>query len=493
MEKYDIYGDIARRTGGELFIGVVGPVRTGKSTFITKFTENFILPNIGNKLQRQIALDEMPQSADGKTIMTTQPKFIPANGVKVQFKNKATTMVRLVDCVGYFVEGASGHEEDGKARMVKTPWSDSEMTFEKAAEFGTEKVIDEYSTIGLVVTTDGSFGDIPRENYVSAEERVIKKLALKNKPFIIILNSANEDSPKAIEAKNKLEEKYGVSVALVNVLKMTADDISDIMEKVLLEFPMKSFNIEMPKWLQALPPENPIIGRFLSTVKTASQEVNKMKDFAQITGLFPDEDEEFGEVALKELNLANGVGEYSATVKDGLFYKVLSAECGEDIADDYGLLSYIKGFSVDKRRFAKIKEALASAEENGYGVVLPSIDEMNLEEPALVKKGGRYGVKLKATAPSLHIMKVDVATEVSPIVGTEKQGEDLIKFIMDKFEDNPAGIWDTNMFGKSLHDLVKEGMAEKINSMPKEAQNKMRKTVTRIVNENKGGLICILL
>ena len=492
MEKYDIYSDIARRTEGELFIGVVGPVRTGKSTFITKFTENFILPNIGNKLQRQIALDEMPQSADGKTIMTTQPKFIPANGVKVQFKNKVTAQVRLVDCVGYFVEGASGHEEDGKARLVKTPWSDSEMTFEKAAEFGTEKVIDEYSTIGLVITTDGSFGEIPRENYISAEERVIKKLTDKGKPFIIVLNSANVTSPKAIDTKNKLEEKYGVSVALVNVLNMTADDISDIMEKVLLEFPMQSFNIEMPKWLQALPPENPIVNRFLTEVKTASQEVNKMKDFAHITGLFED-DEEYGSIALKELNLASGVGEYQATVKDGLFYKVLSNECGEEIVDDYGLLSYIKGFSESKRRFAKIKDALSEAEENGYGVVLPSLDEMNLEEPALVKRGGKYGVKLKASAPSLHIMKVDVSTEVSPIVGTEKQGEDLINFIMNKFEDNPAGIWETNMFGKSLHDLVKEGMAGKINAMPKEAQNKMRKTVTRIVNENKGGLICILL
>lgn len=492
MEKYDIYGDIAHRTGGEIFIGVVGPVRTGKSTFITKFTENFILPNIGNKLQRQIALDEMPQSADGKTIMTTQPKFIPANGVKVQFKNKATAQVRLVDCVGYFVEGATGHEEDGKARLVKTPWSDSEMTFEKAAEFGTEKVIEEYSTLGLVITTDGSFGEIPRENYIPAEEKVIKKLAAKGKPFIIIVNSADVTGAKAIDTKNTLEEKYGVSVALINIQQMTANDISDIMEKVLLEFPMQSFNVNMPKWLQALPPENALVGRFLKEIKTASEDICKMKDFSRITGLF-DNDEEYGNIELTELNLASGVGEYKATVKEGVFYKVLSDECGEEIADDYGLLSYIKGFAESKRRFAKIKDALNEAEDSGYGVVLPSIEEMNLEEPVLVKRGGRFGVKLKASAPSLHIMKVDVATEVSPIVGTEQQGEDLINFIMNKFEDNPAGIWETNMFGKSLHDLVKEGMAGKINAMPKDAQNKMRRTVTRIVNENKGGLICILL
>lgn len=492
MEKYDIYGDISRRTGGEIFIGVVGPVRTGKSTFITKFTENFILPNIGNKLQRQIALDEMPQSADGRTIMTTQPKFIPANGVKVQFKNKVSAEVRLVDCVGYFVEGATGHEEDGAPRLVKTPWSDTEMTFEKAAEFGTEKVIDEYSTIGLVITTDGSFGEIPRENYVSAEDRVIKKLQKQGKPFVVILNSADVNSEKAVETKNKLEEKYGVSVALVNVLKMTADDIGDIMEKILLEFPMQAFNINLPKWMQALPAESKIISGFLSQIKTASEDMCKMRDFSRLLSIF-EGDGDFENIELTELNLANGVGEYSAKVKDGVFYKVLSDECGEEISDDYGLLSYVKGFAESKRKFNKIKEALKDAEENGYGVVLPSFEEMNLEEPALVKQGGKFGVKLKASAPSLHIMKVDVSTEVSPIVGTEKQGEDLINFIMNKFEDNPAGIWETNMFGKSLHDLVKEGMAGKINSMPKDVQNKMRRTLTRVVNENKGGLLCILL
>ena len=492
MEKYDIYGDIARRTGGEIFIGVVGPVRTGKSTFITKFTENFILPNIGNKLQRQIALDEMPQSADGKTIMTTQPKFVPANGVKVQFKNKCSAQVRLVDCVGYFVDGATGHEENGTPRLVKTPWSDEEITFEKAAEIGTEKVIDEYSTIGLVITTDGSFGEIPIENYVSAEEKVINKLNRQGKPYIIILNSAEPEGDKAISVKNKLEEKYGVSVALVNVLKMSPEDISDIMEKVLLEFPMQSFNVTMPKWMQALPASSEIISRFLTEVKKASEDMYKMKDFARVSELF-DDDEEYGGIELTELNLASGVGEYKATVKDGVFYKALSAECGEEIPDDYALLSYIKAFAESKRKFNKIKDALSEAEESGYGVALPSFDEMNLEEPALVKHGGKFGVKLKASAPSLHIMKVDVSTEVSPIVGTEQQGEDLINFIMNKFEDNPAGIWDTNMFGKSLHDLVKEGMAGKINAMPKDAQNKMRKTVTRIVNENKGGLICILL
>ena len=492
MERYDIYDDIARRTDGEIFIGVVGPVRTGKSTFITKFTENFILPNISNKLQRQIALDEMPQSAGGKTIMTTQPKFVPANGVKVTFKNKVSAQVRLVDCVGYMIEGATGHEEGGIPRLVKTPWSDEELTFEKAAEIGTEKVIDEYSTIGIAVTTDGSFGDIPRENYVEAEDKVIKKLKLQGKPFIILLNSADPTSEKALEIKNKIEEKYNVSVSLCNIQKLSAEDISDIMEKALMEFPMLSFNIDMPKWMRALPPENSLISKFLSATKKSAENMFKMKDFSKLLTIFTD-DSDYEGIDLSELDLAKGIGRYKVSVKEGVFYKVLSEECDEDISDDFALMRYIKDFSQAKSRFAKIKDALDQAEENGYGVVLPSFEEMNLDEPTLVKQGGRFGVKLKASASSLHIMKINVATEVSPIVGTEQQGEDLIKYMTEKYEDNPQGIWETNMFGKSLFDLVKEGMAGKINSMPKEAQNKLRKTVTRIVNENKGGLICILL
>ncbi len=492
MEKYDIYTDISRRTEGEIFIGVVGPVRTGKSTFISKFVENFILPNISNKLQKQITGDEMPQSADGKAIMTTQPKFIPSGGVKVQFKNKVSANVRLIDCVGYLVDGATGAEENGVKRLVKTPWDDKEITFERAAEIGTEKVIEEYSTIGIVVTTDGSFGEITRANYVSAEEKVVKKLKAQNKPFIIVLNSKTPDGEDALELKNKLESKYGVSVVCTDVLHMTADDISDIMEKVLMEFPMSSFNIEMPKWMQALPSDSKIIAKLLEDVKKSSERMFKMKDFAVMTELYG-EDEDYEGVELGELDLGVGVGRYSVKVKDGVFYKVLSEECEETINDDYELISFIKGFAENKRKFAKIKDALSSAEEDGYGVVLPSIAEMDLEEPVLVKQGGKFGVKLKASAPSLHIMKIDVATEVSPIVGTEKQGEDLINFIMNKFQDNPSGIWETNMFGKSLHDLMNEGLAGKINSMPKDAQNKLRKTVTRIVNENKGGVLCILL
>ena len=492
MEKYDIYKDIATRTGGDIYIGVVGPVRTGKSTFITRFMEKLVIPNISNKLQKQIATDETPQSADGRTIMTTQPKFVPANGVKVQFKNKATANVRLVDCVGYFVDGAVGHQEDEKPRLVKTPWSDADIPFEKAAEIGTKKVIDEYSTIGVVVTTDGSIGDIPRENYVSAEERVVKELNVLKKPFVVVINCKNPRSESSEKLATELEEKYGVATICINALEMTAEDISNVMEKVLLEFPMSGFNVNIPTWMQALPADSKIISEVLEKLKNGCANICKMRDFSVLDDVFS-ESEHFDGINLSELKLGDGMTEYELQVKDGLFYKVLSEECDERIDDDYHLMNYIKTFSQEKKKYQKIKDALFQAEESGYGVVLPTIEEMNLEEPVLVKNGGSYGVKLKASAPSLHIMKVDVATEVAPIVGTEKQGEDLINFIMNKFEDNPAGIWETNMFGRSLHDLVNEGLNGKLNAMPKDAQGKMRKTLTRIVNENRGGIICILL
>ncbi len=492
MEKFDIYKDISSRTNGDIYIGVVGPVRTGKSTFITRFMEKLVIPNINNKLQKQIATDEMPQSADGKTIMTTQPKFIPANGVKVQFKNKSSANVRLVDCVGYLVEGAVGHEEEQKPRLVKTPWDEKEIPFAKAAEIGTKKVITEYSTIGVVVTTDGSIGDIPRNNYEKTEDRVINELKELKKPFIVVLNSKNPQEKETLNIAAKIEEKHGVTVVIVNVDKMTYDDIGEIMEKVLLEFPMCGFNVDIPKWMQALPVDNQVISEIITSLKTSSCNMKKMKDFVELNSIF-EESENFDSLNINELRLGDGVTEYKLNVKDNLYYKVLSKECGETIDDDYQLMTFVKEFSQSKKRYAKIKEALDTAEQEGYGVVLPTVDEMNLEEPVLVKQGGKYGVKLKASAPSLHIMKVDVSTEVAPIVGTEKQGEDLINYIMNKFEDNPAGIWETNMFGKSLHDLVNEGLAGKLIAMPKDAQGKMRKTLTRIVNENKGGIICILL
>ena len=492
MERYDIYKDISTRTGGDIYIGVVGPVRTGKSTFISKFMEKLVIPNINNKFQKQVATDEMPQSADGKIIMTTQPRFIPANGVKVQFKNKTSANIRLVDCVGYMVEGALGHEEDQKPRLVKTPWDSKEIPFEKAAEKGTKKVIEEYSTIGVVVTTDGSFTEIPRKNYISAEERVVKELKQLKKPFVILLNSKNPTSDECVRLSIELEEKYQVPVIAINALEMNQDDISGIVEKILLEFPMYSLNINIPKWMQALPSDSPIILELISKVKERSKDVVKMKDYNILTDLF-EESEYFNQIELSELKLGEGSTELKVSPKEGMFYKTISDECGESINDDYELMTYIKTFSQSKNKFAKIKDALYKAEQEGYGVVLPQISEMQLEEPQLVKQNGRYGVKLKASAPSLHIIRVDVATEISPTVGNEKQGEDMVNFLSEKYQDDPSRIWDTNMFGRSLHELMKDGLSEKVMAIPKDAQEKMGKTLTKMVNENRGGMICILL
>ena len=492
MEKYDIYKDIAVRGDGDIYIGVVGPVRTGKSTFITKFMESIVIPNISNKLQKKIATDEMPQSADGKTIMTTQPKFVPANAVKVQFKNKSSANIRLVDCVGYIVDGASGHMEDGKPRLIKTPWSEEEIPFDKAAEIGTRKVITEYSTIGVVVTTDGSFSEIPRAKYVEAEKRTINELKALNKPFVVLLNSVNPNSAESISLAEQLEREYNVTVLCKDVSKLDADGIEEIMEKILMEFPMFAFNVNIPDWLRVLPVDSPIISEFVSSIKVASSKMCKMRDFYQLNDIF-DNSANFESPMLTELKLDKGIVDYSVNVREGVFYRVLSEQCGRVISDDCQLMSFVKNCAEDSRKYEKIKSALADAEENGYGVVLPTIEEMNLEEPVLVKQGGKYGVKLKASAPSLHIMKVDVKTEVAPIVGTEKQGEDLVNYLMGEFEDNPQGIWETNMFGKSLHDLVNEGLSSKISAMPQDAQNKMRATLSKMVNENKGGMLCILL
>ncbi len=492
MERFDIYTDIAKRTGGDIYIGVVGPVRTGKSTFITKFMENFVIPNISDKLYKQIATEEMPQSADGKTIMTTQIKFVPSNGVKVKFKNKSTANVRLVDSVGYFTEGATGHLEDGKPRLVKTPWSEKEIPFEDVAEIGTNKVIKEYSTIGVLLTSDGSFGEIKRESFAKTEERVARELEDCGKPYIIILNTSDPSSDLALKTVDYLEKKYGVSVIATNVLTLTPEDISSIMEKVLLEFPMSSVNVDIPSWLRVLPAESKIISDIIDHVKSSSNNVSKMKDFTHLTKAF-DDSEDFSELSLNELSLGKGTADYTLKANEGLFYKVLSEESGEKIEDDYALMSFIKGFASERRKYDKIKSALIEAEESGYGVVMPTLAEMSLDEPVLVKKKGGYGVKLKATAPSLHIMKVDVSTEVSPIVGNQKQGEDMVNYILSKYEESPSGVLDANMFGKSLSDIVSDGLVSKANGMQTDTKAKMRRTVTRIVNEGRGGVICILL
>ena len=491
MEKYDIYKDISKRTGGDIYIGVIGPVRTGKSTFISSFMDKIVLPNISNKLYKQIATDEMPQSADGRTIMTSQPKFVPANAVKVQFKNKVYANVRLVDCVGYLVDGAIGHEEDGKPRLVKTPWSDEEITFASAAEIGTRKVIEDYSTIGILVTTDGSICDIPRENYILAEERVVSELKELNKPFVIVLNCKDVNSNATLNLRNELEEKYNVPVIILDVANMSEDDISNLMESVLYEFPMQKFEVDIPKWMQALPANNEIIQKLSEGLKSASKNVFKMRDFGIIEKLF--DDENLNTPELVGFNLADGTANYSVKPKDGLFYKVLSEECNDDIRDEFELISYVKELSEAKREYSKIRYALNSAKETGYGIVEPDQDGMLLDEPVITRQNGRYGVKFKAVAPSLHIINVDLKTEVAPIVGNKEQSEELIQKLNEEYTDNPKNILSTNIFGKTLNELINDGLKRKASNISIDAQNKMRKTVTRIVNDGKGGVICILL
>lgn len=492
MENYGLYEDIAKRTGGDIYVGVVGPVRCGKSTFITQFMQNLVVPNIEDKNTKQRTIDELPQSADGKTIMTTQPRFVPSKAAAIRVDDKVDMNVRMIDCVGYLIEGALGHEENQKERLVKTPWSDEEMPFEKAAELGTKKVIDEHSTIGIVLTTDGSITDIPRSSYVKAEERVVSELAAQNKPFVVVLNTKLPKSDDAKKLAKSLEAKYGVPVMPMDVLKLNQNNIDEIFEKILLEFPIKSLKIKMPKWMQALSFNHPIISNVVEEVKKFGENANKIGQIDKTNVAFLESDD-FEPVVVSSIKMGEGKVYFEVTPKPGLFYRVLSEQCDTEITDDFHLISYVKQLAHAKAEYDKIKLALADVKEKGYGVVMPNVEDMTLEDPEIVKQGNKFGVKLKASAPSLHIMSVDIETEVNPIVGSQAQSEEMVKYMMSEFEQNPKAIWETNMFGKSLSSLVKEGIDSKITLMPVEAQRKMRKTLGRIINEGKGGIICILL
>lgn len=492
MGNYGLYEDIAKRTGGDIYVGVVGPVRCGKSTFITQFMQNLVVPNIEDKNTKQRTIDELPQSADGKTIMTTQPRFVPSKAAAIRVDDKVDMNVRMIDCVGYLIDGALGHEENQKERLVKTPWSDEEMPFEKAAELGTKKVIDEHSTIGIVLTTDGSITDIPRSSYVKAEERVVSELTAQNKPFVVVLNTKLPKSDDAKKLAKSLEAKYGVPVMPMDVLKLNQNNIDEIFEKILLEFPIKSLKIKMPKWMQALSFNHPIISNVVEEVKKFGENANKIGQIDKTNVAFLESDD-FEPVVVSSIKMGEGKVYFEVTPKPGLFYRVLSEQCDTEITDDFHLISYVKQLAHAKAEYDKIKLALADVKEKGYGVVMPNVEDMTLEDPEIVKQGNKFGVKLKASAPSLHIMSVDIETEVNPIVGSQAQSEEMVKYMMSEFEQNPKAIWETNMFGKSLSSLVKEGIDSKITLMPVEAQRKMRKTLGRIINEGKGGIICILL
>lgn len=492
MKDNRLYQDIAKRTDGDIYVGVVGPVRTGKSTFIKRFMDLLVIPNIDNEYKKERAQDELPQSAGGRTIMTTEPKFIPNEAVAITVGDNINLNVRLVDCVGYLVNNAIGYLEDDMPRMVKTPWSTEEMPFEQAAEIGTKKVIQEHSTIGILVTTDGSITDISREDYIAPEERVVKELKELNKPFIIVLNSNDPDSDYTQSLAQKLQEKYDTQVIPTDCENLTVDKIDEIFGKVLYEFPIERININFPRWVDGLPDNHWLKEELYDEIKEAFKGVSILKQIdSRITKL--QNTDVIKNSLINEIQLGTGSINITINLLDDLFYKVLTEISGVEITNEGELFSSMITFANVKKEYDKVAYALQEVNETGYGIVSPSIDELILEEPEMVKQGSRYGVKLRAKAPSIHMIRADIETEVSPIVGSEKQSQELVESLLSEFESDPKKIWESNIFGKSLHELVNEGLQSKLMKMPEDAQEKLQETLERIINEGSGGLICIIL
>lgn len=492
MADHSIYKDIAERTGGDIYIGVVGPVRSGKSTFIKRFMESLVLPNMGDGYSRERARDEMPQSAAGKTVMTTEPKFIPDEAVTVTLDGAATMRVKMIDCVGYVVPEALGTIENGQPRMVRTPWSDEPMPFVEAAEMGTHKVITEHATIGMLVTTDGTIGDISRESYVEAEERVVRELKELGKPFAMILNSARPGADSTVALAYELEAKYGVPVALVSCMDLDAEDIRHILELVLHEFPVSEVRVKLPAWTTALEPTHPIHAALMAALRRAADRVKKIGDIREA---FADFDEcEYVEAAeVETVELGSGTARIALRMADGLYYRVLSELSGFEIDGEESLIGLLRELAATKAAYDKVAEALRDCEEGGYGIVMPEVADMHLDEPEIVRQSGGYGVRLKASAPSIHMIRANIEAEVNPIVGSEQQSEDLVRYMLREFDEDPARIWESNMFGKSLYELVGESIHTKLEHMPEASRSKLSETLERIINEGSGGLICILL
>ncbi|MGN0452870.1 MAG: stage IV sporulation protein A [Ruminococcus sp.] len=492
MEQRNIYQDIATRTGGDIYIGVVGPVRTGKSTFTKRFMDTLVIPNIGDEFRRERATDELPQSAAGRTIMTTEPKFIPEDAVDIDLGDNVKLSVRMIDCVGYIVDSAIGYMEEDLPRMVKTPWFDEEIPFDKAAEFGTRKVITDHSTIGLVITTDGTISDISREDYVEAEERVVKELKEIDKPFVILLNSFEPERVETQRLAAELAAKYTVPVIPLSCLELTELEIKRILAQILFEFPIREIKLNIPSWVVSLNKDHWLKQSIFSEIKSAAGNLEKLREVQQIAELIC-KNEYIEASRLSLIDLGKGLAEIDVILDSKLFFKVLTEETGLDIPDEKALLKSFSTLSEKQSRYERIAKAYTDVLDNGYGIVMPTMEELKLEEPQIIKQGGKYGVKLKASAPSVHMMRIETFAEVTPLVGSEQQSEDLVKYLLKEFEEDPVKIWDSDIFGKSVNELVNEGLQQKLYRMPADARRKLCETVEKIINDGCNGLICIIL
>ena len=487
-----IYDQISSRTGGDIYIGVVGPVRTGKSTFIKRFMETMVLPDMENPYKRERARDELPQSGTGRTIMTAEPKFVPEEAAEIALPEGGACRVRLVDCVGYLVEGALGGMEGDTPRMVSTPWQEDPMTLAEAAEIGTHKVIGEHSTIGLVVTTDGSFTELLREAYIPAEKRVIEELQSLGKPFLVLVNSSEPNGEAAQRICAELQSQYGIAPIAVNCLELDESGIADILQQVLYEFPVKEIGFVLPRYIGALPDGHPVQSSVYRSIRSSARAGQRMRDVRAMCGAIAENDY-IGRVDIDQLALGTGAARLKVDIPESVFYSIVGEQTGIHIGDAADLISVLDDFSKVKQQYERLRGALDQVYQTGYGIVMPSVDELSLEAPEIVRQGGRYGVRLRASAPSIHLMRANIKAEVNPIVGTEKQSEELVHYLLSEFEEQPEKIWDTNIFGKSVEQLVQDGIRSKIAAISEESQIKLQDTMQKIVNDSKGGLVCIII
>ncbi|HZW68617.1 MAG TPA: stage IV sporulation protein A [Pseudogracilibacillus sp.] len=492
MNRIDIFKDISKRTNGDVYLGIVGAVRTGKSTFIKRFMELVVLPNIKEEHERMRALDELPQSAAGKTIMTTEPKFIPNQAVSIEIEEGVDVNIRLVDCVGYAVEGAKGFEDESGPRMVHTPWYEEPIPFHDAAEIGTRKVVQEHSTIGVVVTTDGTIGDIPRSNYIEAEQKVIEELKEVGKPFIVIINSARPTDKQTELLRQQIKETHDVPVLAMSVETMNEHDVLNVLRESLYEFPVLEVNVNLPSWVMVLTDDHWLKKNYAEAIESTVRNIKRLRDVSSIINDFT-QFEYIEKAQISNVLMGEGIAEIDLHSPQSLYEQVLKEIVGEQITGKDHLLALMQEFTHAKKEYDQIAGALQMVKQTGYGIAAPSIKDMELDEPEIIKQGARYGVRLKAVAPSIHMVKVEVESEFAPIIGTEKQSEELVKYLMQDFEEDPLSIWNSDIFGRSLSSIVREGIQAKISLMPENARYKLKETLERMINEGTGGLIAIIL